>query len=230
LDRPNPLGGTIVEGPVLEEKYKSFIGVDNLPMTHGMTAGELAKFFNRKAGASLTVVPMEGYKREMVLQDTGLGWVQSSPNIPDTDAVFCYSATGLGEDTTITANDYFKWVGSKDINSKKFAELLNAAKLPGVTFTPEDTEKGGGVRLKITNYHTFNPAKTGIYVLAYGHKLTNFNVPKSTEQISMFDKIMGTGKIGELLEKSEEPEEIIKSYEEGLKTFIIERKKYLIYD
>jgi uncharacterized protein YbbC (DUF1343 family) len=70
LDRPNPLGGVIVDGPVLEEPYKTFVGVDTLPMAHGMTAGELAYFFNRNIGAELFVVPMEGYKRTMVFQDT----------------------------------------------------------------------------------------------------------------------------------------------------------------
>ena len=229
LDRPNPLGGIIVEGPVLEDKYKSFVGVDNLPITHGMTAGELAKFFNRKIGAALTVVPMEGYKRNMIFQDTGLKWIQSSPHIPDVQSVFCYSASGLGEETTIVEEDNFKWVGGPGIDSNKFAELLNGAKLPGVTFVPENGSKGGGVRINISDYHTFNPTKTGIYVLAYSHKLINFTVPKSTDKISMFDKIMGTDKIGVHLDKGAGPEEILKSYEEALESFKVERKKYLIY-
>ena len=98
LDRPNPLGGMIVDGPVLETPYKTFVGVDNLPMAHGMTAGELAQYFNRTIGAELYVVPMEGYKRTMVFQDTGLKWVPTSPNIPDLDSLFGYMATGLGRD------------------------------------------------------------------------------------------------------------------------------------
>ncbi|MCL6559203.1 MAG: DUF1343 domain-containing protein, partial [Firmicutes bacterium] len=77
LDRPNPLGGEIVEGPVLEDPYKTFVGVDNLPMAHGMTAGELALFFNRTIGADLKIIPMEGYTRKMIYQDTGLPWVQT---------------------------------------------------------------------------------------------------------------------------------------------------------
>jgi uncharacterized protein YbbC (DUF1343 family) len=229
LDRPNPLGGLIADGPVLEDKYKSFVGVDNLPMTHGMTAGELAQFFNRKIGAELHVVPMEGYTRDMIFQDTGLKWVQSSPLIPDLQSVFGYSATGLGEGTGIFQADAFKWIGGKGIDAKKYAALLNKAKLPGVTFIPEKRGSAGGVRLKITDYHTFNPAKTGIYALAYAHSLNKFKVPKSGKTIVMFDKIMGTNKIGLYLSQGLSPQQIEAKYAPQLNKFKQERKQYLIY-
>jgi uncharacterized protein YbbC (DUF1343 family) len=229
LDRPNPLGGLIVDGPVLEDKYKSFVGVDNLPMTHGMTAGELARFFNRKIGANLQVVPMEGYTRSMIYQDTGLSWVQSSPLMPDLQSVFGYNATGLGEGTGIFQADAFKWIGGKGIDPKKYAALLNNAKLPGVTFIPEKRGSAGGVRLKITNYRTFNPAKTGIYALAYARSLNKFKVPKSGKTIVMFDKIMGTNKIGLYLSQGLSPKQIEAKYAPALNKFKQERKKYLIY-
>lgn len=229
LDRPNPLGGIIVDGPVMEDKFITFVGVDNLPMTHGMTVGELAKFFNRKINAKLTVVPMTKYTRNMIFQDTGLRWVQSSPMIPDITSVFSYNATGIGEGTGIVQNDYFKWVGGVGIDSQKFADLLNGAKLPGVTFVAEDKGTKGGVRLNITDYHKFNPAKTGIYMLAYARSLNNFTVPKSEKEIVMFDKIMGTAMIGQALEKNYTPEQIEALYKEGLEKFKVERKKYLIY-
>ncbi|MFZ5597754.1 MAG: exo-beta-N-acetylmuramidase NamZ domain-containing protein [Bacillota bacterium] len=229
LDRPNPLGGEIVEGPVLEDRYKTFVGVDNLPMAHGMTAGELALFFNRNIGADLRVIKMEGYNRSMTYQDTGLPWVQTSPNIPDLDSVFGYMATGLGEGTGIFQADKFKWIGGKGIDSQKFAGLLNRSGLPGVTFIPEDRDGAGGVRLKITDYHTFNPARTGLYALAYAHSLNNFDVPKSGREIVMFDKIMGTAGIGGQLEQGLSPEEIVDKYTPGLNRFKEERKKYLLY-
>ncbi|MTK13539.1 MAG: DUF1343 domain-containing protein [Clostridiaceae bacterium] len=229
LDRPNPLGGEVFDGPVLEDKYKTFVGVDNIPMTHGMTAGELAQFFNRNIGAKLTVVPMEGYRRNMAFQDTGLKWIQSSPYIPSIDSVFCYSATGLGEGTTVYQDDYFTWVGGKGIDSNKFADLLNGAGLPGISFSPNPRNGFGGVKLKITDYHTFNPARTGIYVLAYAHSLNNFKVPKSGDTINMFDKIMGTSKIGEYLEQGYTPQQIEAEYKNGLDEFKAEREKYLIY-
>jgi len=230
LDRPNPIGGTIVEGPVLKDPYLSFVGIDNLPMAHGMTAGELALFFNRKIGADLSVIPMEGYTRSMVYPDTGLTWIPSSPRIPDIDSVFGYMATGLGEGTGIFQGDHFKWIGGKGIDSQMFANLLNGANLPGVTFTPETRGTVGGVRLTITDYHTFNPAKTGIYALGFAHSLNRFAVPKSTpHNIIMFDKIMGTNQIGADLEKGLSPQQIEFQYAAELAQFKQLREKYLIY-
>lgn len=229
LDRPNPVGGLIVEGPVMEDPYITFVGVDNLPMAHGMTAGELAQFFNRKIGADLKVIPMEGYSREMIYQDTGLSWVQTSPNIPDLDSVFGYMATGLGEGTGIAQADKFKWIGGKGIDAQRFAALLNNAGLPGVTFIPEVRGEAAGVRLKIQDYHSFNPAKTGIYALAYAHSLNNFTVPKSGDTVVMFDKIMGSDKIGQYLEQGLSPQQIEAKYTPALNHFKAEREKYLIY-
>ena len=230
LDRPNPVGGVIVEGPMMEDRFITFVGVDNLPKAHGMTAGELAQFFNRKIGANLTVIPMEGYTREMIFQDTGLKWVQTSPNIPDIESAFGYMATGLGEGTGIHMADKFKWIGCKDLDSYGFAQILNRAGLPGVRFEAETRGTSGGVKLIVTDYYTFNPAKTGIYALAYANSLGNFTIPKSTaNSIVMFDKIMGTDKIGQYLEQGLTPQQIEALYTPALNRFKEERKKYLIY-
>lgn len=229
LDRPNPVGGVVVGGPVLEDPYKTFVGVDNLPTAHGMTAGELAMYFNRNIGVDLKVIPMEGYTREMVYEDTGLTWVATSPNIPDMDSVRGYMATGLGEGTGIRQADKFKWIGGNGLDANKFASLLNQAGLPGVTFIPEQKGTAGGVRLNVTNPHTFNPARTGIYALTYAHSLTNFAVPKSGQKVVMFDKIMGTNKIGQYLEQGLTPQEIEARYAPALNKFKEDRKEYLIY-
>lgn len=230
LDRPNPLGGLIVDGPVLQEGYESFVGVDHLPMAHGMTVGELAQFFNRKIGATLRIVPMEEYTRTMNYQDTGLPWIPSSPNIPHLQAVQGYMATGLGEGTGIYQADFFQWVGGKGIHAVQFANLLNQAKLPGVTFIPEIRGKDGGVRLRIDDPHTFNPAKTGIYVLATAHQLNHFPIPKSTGKgIVMFNKIMGTNQIGQYLEKGYTPQQMESQYAKELEQFKAQRVPYLIY-
>ncbi|MED1943304.1 MULTISPECIES: exo-beta-N-acetylmuramidase NamZ domain-containing protein [Brevibacillus] len=230
LDRPNPLGGTIVEGPVVEPPYRSFIGVDTLPLAHGMTIGELALFFNRTIGVDLTVIPMQGYTRNMIYQQTGLAWIPSSPHIPNLTSVFGYMATGLGEGTPIHQGDYFTWIGAEGLDSHKYADLLNGSLLPGVLFIPENKGTAGGVRLQINDPHQFNPAKTGIYALAYAKQLQTFPIPRSTSmQISMFDKVMGTNKIGLLLEQGKSPQEIVSSYEADLKKFIELRQKYLIY-
>ncbi|MGD8191927.1 exo-beta-N-acetylmuramidase NamZ domain-containing protein [Brevibacillus ginsengisoli] len=230
LDRPNPLGGLIVDGPLLQDGYQSFVGVDNIPMAHGMTVGELAQFFNRKIGANLRVVPMEEYTRTMNYQDTALPWVPSSPDIPHLQAVEGYMATGLGEGTGIYQADSYQWVGGKGINSDQFANQLNQYKLPGVTFLPENRGRDGGVRLRINDPHSFNPAKTGIYVLATAHQLNHFSIPKSTGKgIVMFNKIMGTNLIGQLLEKGYTPQQIESQYAKELEQFKTLRAQFLIY-
>ncbi len=229
LDRPNPLGGMIVEGPVLEDPYKSFMGVDNLPMAHGMTAGELALFFNRHIGAELTVVPMESYRRVMVFLDTGLPFVQTSPNIPDINSLYGYMVTGMGDGTGVFQAEKFNWVGGKGLDAVRFAEILNGADLPGVFFTPEVRGTAGGVRLEIRDPYSFNPAKTGIYALAYAFVLGDFRVPKSTpDKIVMFDKIMGTDKIGRYLEEGLTPQQIVACYTPELQRFKKERENYLL--
>ncbi len=228
LDRPNPLGGMIVEGPVLEDPYQSFVGIDNIPKAHGMTAGELALFFNRKIGADLTVIPMEGYKRTMIYSDTGLPWIATSPNIPDLQSVFGYMATGLGEGTGVFQADQFKWIGGKELDAVQYAAALNQSGLPGVTFIPEQRGNAGGARLSIEDYHTFNPAKTGIHALATAFLQGNFHVPKSGSTIVMFDKIMGTNKIGQYLEQRLHPVQIEAQYAPALRQFKEEREKYLL--
>lgn len=232
LDRPNPLGGETVEAPVAEDRFLTFVGVDNLPMAHGMTAGELARFFNRKIGCDLVVVPMEGYTRDTIWQDTGLTWVQTSPNIPDLDSVFGYMATGLGEGTGIYQTDKFKWIGGRGIDPQQFASLLHGLGLPGVTFVAEVVGSAGGVRLRITDYRAFNPARTGLSALALARRLNGFAVPKSgttPASIVMFDKIMGTDRVGQWLEQGLTPQQMQARYAAELAAFRRDRQPYLIY-
>ncbi len=228
LDRPNPLGGVIVDGPMMEERFISFVGVDILPMAHGMTVGELGRYFNRKINADLIVVPMEGYDRRMIFQDTSLAWIRTSPNIPDIDSVFGYMATGLGENTGVFQADQFKWIGGQGLNEFQYAALLNNAGLDGIEFIPEKRGNAGGVRLKITDYHSINPARTGIYALTYAFSLGNFNIPKSNGTIVMFDKIMGTAKMGEYLEQGLTPQEIEQLFTPGIENFKNTRQLYLL--
>ena len=234
LDRPNILGGVTVEGPVLEEKFKSFVGVDKLPKAHGMTVGEIAKYFNRNIDAQIEIVPMKGYQRNMVFQDTGLPWQQTSPNIPELDSSYKYMATGLGQGTGVYQADYFHWIGGSGLDASKFAETLNNSGLEGVEFSPEYKGSAGGVKLNITDYHRFNPARSGIYALTYAFQLGEFDVPKSSfndngsDDIVMFDKIMGTDKVGNWLEEGLSPEEIESEYTDSLNDFKEKRENYLI--
>ncbi|MED4751401.1 exo-beta-N-acetylmuramidase NamZ domain-containing protein [Brevibacillus choshinensis] len=230
LDRPNPLGGKLVDGPLLEPGFVSYIGADTLPMAHGMTIGELSLFFNRNIGADLTVVPMQGYTRSMLFQDTGLTWLPNASHLPSLTAVFGYMATGVSEGTVLRQEDNYSWVGGEGIVASQYADLLNASLLPGVVFLPETKGTAGGVRLQITDPHLFNPAKTGMYALALARQLNHFPIPKSSEkEITLFDRMMGTNKIGIELEQEKKPQDIEASYAEQLVRFKEQRKSFLIY-
>ena len=230
LDRPNPLGGTIVEGHIAKDKYLTFVGVDNLPLAHGMTCGEWANFFNRKIHANITVIPMKGYRRSMIWQDTGLPFVMTSPNIPDVESAFLYMATGMGEGTGLGQANKFHWVGGKKIDANRFAQELNASNLPGVRFEPKQIGNRGGVNVVITDYHTFNPAKTGMYTLAIANRQADISIPRQTgKSIPMFEKVFGSDEMGKMLLKKSTGEEIIQSYQQELNQFKRERKQYLLY-
>ena len=229
LDRPNPLGGEIVEGFLRETRFKSFVGIDKMPMAHGMTVGELGQFFNREIGANLTVVPMKNWTRNMVWQDTGLPFAQTSPNIPNLESAFLYMATGSGEETGIGQGEYFRWVGGRNINSNEYARRLNGANLPGVTFTPAPKGSRGGVRLKVTDWHTFNPARTGIYTLAVANQMRPMNVPICKKPYSMFYLVQGSEEIARLFRAGASPETIVKAYEKDVNAFKAQREPYLLY-
>jgi len=228
LDRPNPLGGIGVEGPVLEESFISFVGIDELPKAHGMTAGELAQFFNREIGADLEIIEMQGYRRNMIFPDTGLPWVQTSPNIPDLDSCFGYMATGLGQGTGVYQADQFTWIGGAGLDSEAFHARLSSSDLPGVQFTPDTRNGVGGVQITITDYYDFNPARTGIHALAHAFLLGDFTVPRSDNEIVMFEKIMGTDRMGDWLERGLTPEKMEREYAAELEQFAKERAEYLI--
>ncbi|KKM06209.1 hypothetical protein LCGC14_1746310, partial [marine sediment metagenome] len=143
LDRPNPINGIITNGPMLDEKYRSFLGYINVPYCHGMTIGELANFFNSeyKVNCNLEVILMKGWQRDMTFSDTGLSWIPTSPNMPEADSPYFCASTGiLGELEIVSIGiGYtlpFKIVGAPWIDAEKFASNLNKQKLPGVIFFP----------------------------------------------------------------------------------------------
>lgn len=230
LDRPNPLGGLIVEGYILEDKYETFVGVDNLPLQHGMTCGELAKFFNREIGSDLTIIPMKNYTRDMIWQDTGIPFVQTSPNIPNINSAFCYIATGMGEGTTLGQADQFTWVGTAGINSTELANKLNSYNLSGIKFSPETKGSRGGVRLTITDYKAFNPGKTSVYIITTVNQMKTLTVPvESNGVIPMFEKIWGSNRFGKALKSKSSPEDVVASYQKELGEFKLLRETFLIY-
>ncbi len=181
LDRPNPINGLIVDGPMLEEKWRSFVGYINVPYCHGMTVGELARFFNGEyqVGCKLHVVPMKGWNRHMSFDDTGLLWVPTSPHVPEASTAFYYPTTGLlGELELVNIGvGYtlpFKLVGAPWLEAERFAKALNDQKFPGVAFLPfhyrpfygkfahKDCE---GVLIRVTNPEIYKPVSTQYLII-----------------------------------------------------------------
>ncbi len=245
LDRPNPLGGNLIEGPVLNPEFKSFIGLYPIPFIYGMTVGELAQLFNKEFGINvdLSVVPLKGWKRNMTFEDTGLEWVITSPHIPHgKTALFCAATGCIGELHTIDVGvGYtlpFELVGEEWINADEFAKELNSYNLSGVEFRPlhyrpyyftrQNTELQG-VQIHITDIEAFQPMRTQIYILSAIKKLYPDQKIFGTKRTGMFDKAMGTDQVRNDIRKGKAPEKIIKSWQEDLKSFMKIREKYLLY-
>ena len=177
-DRPNPIGGAAVEGPMLETGYESFVGLYPLPMRHGMTIGELARLFNEQfaLGAKLEVIPMQGWSREMYFDETGLPFVLPSPNIPTLESEIVYPGTVLFEGINVSegrgTTKPFELLGAPWVkDAEAFARGLNALGLPGVVFRPHSFEPTfhkhakvlcGGCQIHITDRASFRPVETGV--------------------------------------------------------------------
>jgi uncharacterized protein YbbC (DUF1343 family) len=179
LDRPNPAGG-MVEGGLVKPGFESFIGMYPIPLRHGMTVGELARYFNKEfaIGCDLAVVPLTGWTRDMLWDDTGLPWVMTSPNIPTPESALVYSGTGIFGGTNVSegvgTTRPFELVGATWLNAEDLAAKMNAKGLPGVHFRPAyfsprfggNTGKTlGGVQIHITDRHAYQAVRTGITLL-----------------------------------------------------------------
>ena len=182
FDRPNPVGGEVVEGNIIQPGFESFIGMYPIPARHGLTIGEMAQLMNSEyqINCDLVVIPMTGWQRSMHFAETGLPWVMTSPNIPTPDTTLVYSGTGILGGTNISegvgTTRPFELVGAPWINAAQLAARMNAASLPGVAFrpvyfTPRQMEvkyQGrlcGGVQLHVTDKQAFRPVQTGLTLL-----------------------------------------------------------------
>jgi uncharacterized protein YbbC (DUF1343 family) len=249
LDRPNPINGLVVDGPMLEDKWRSFIGYINVPFCHGMTIGELAKFFNAEynIACKLNVIPMKGWKRSMSYRDTGLLWTPPSPNVPEPDTPLYCPITGvLGElqilNIGIGFSLPFKIVGAPWINAKDFAEKLNAQKLPGVHFQPfhfrpfwgrYKAEDCQGVLIQITDVKVYRPMSIQYLLLGMLKSLYPKEFLKLLEKSTgkdLFCKANGTDAIYEILTKEKFPAWKMIEYDKAEReVFLEKRQKYLLY-
>ncbi len=184
-DRPNPINGDDIEGAVLDPAYASFVGQFPIPMRHGLTIGEAARLFNDHFGinAAVDVVPMDGWRRSMYFDETGLPWVLPSPNIPTLDTAIVYPGAVLFEGTLVSegrgTTRPFEMIGAPWIDGERFAAALNARSLPGTYFRPLFFEPTfhkhaqtlcGGCQIHVTDRRTFKPMRTAVEMLAEFHR------------------------------------------------------------
>lgn len=247
LDRPNPLGGNKVEGPVLVPEYASFVGNYPIPLRHGMTVGELASLFNEEfdINADLAVIEMEGWKRGMHYEDTDLEFVLPSPNMPTEDTAFVYPGAALIEGTNVSegrgTTKPFEFIGAPFVNSTEFAASLNDLELPGVTFraasfTPMFSKHSGnlshGIQIHITDKESYDPILTGLHVVQLLHDTypDDFEFrAENSNGVSFFDNLIGNGWVREGIEDGISVEELANQWEEDLYDFKDIRREYLLY-
>jgi len=248
-DRPNPIGGLQVEGPMLVRGFESFVGLYPIPMRHGMTIGELARLFNDHfgIGADLEVVPMRGWRREMYHDDARAPWVMPSPNIPTLDSAIAYPGTVLFEGTSVSegrgTTRPFELIGAPCVVAERFAEQLNAKQLPGVVFRPAVFEPTfhkhakascGGCQIHVTDRAAFRPVLTGVALLeAFRAATRTFawrEPPYEYERVKApFDILAGSSTLREQLEAGVPATEIARSWESSVEEFQRVRGKFLIY-
>ncbi len=247
LDRPNPIGGIQVEGPVLEEALRgSFIGYFPLPTRHGMTVGELATLYNTefKIGCRLEVVKLEGWKRSMYFDETGLPWVNPSPNMRSLPAALSYPGLGALEGTNLSVGRGtarpFAWFGAPWIDGPRLCAALNRRAIPGVRFKPvaftpapqpgmprypHTDRECAGFEVEITDRTAFRPVTAALHVLdaLHGQHPKDFVFGKSCEMI-------GRRSIERDLKAGRTPAEIGSLWEPELRRFLEARRPCLRYE
>jgi uncharacterized protein YbbC (DUF1343 family) len=250
LDRPNPVNGRRVEGNLLNPEYRSFVGLFPIPMRHGMTTGELALLFNSEFGihCDLSIVEIEGWQRSFWHDQTDLPWIQPSPNLPTLDSATVYPGMVLIEGTNLSegrgTTRPFELVGAPYIQSRSYAENLNALSLPGVWFRPtyfQPTyqkwagEMCGGVQIHVNDREAFEPYLTGIAVIATARSLYPESFkwrepPYEYEYEKMPIQILcGCRNIPDMLERSTPVPQIRQSWQADVQIFLKQRAPYLLY-
>ncbi|GAB3647518.1 DUF1343 domain-containing protein [Echinicola sediminis] len=254
LDRPNAIGGIYVDGPVGNKQLEPVVGVDQLPVVHGMSVGELAHMFNEQRAqegldkADLTVVKMEHYRREMWYDETGLPWVKPSPNMLTLTTAALYPMTCLLEGTNISEArgtlHPFEHIGAPWIDGGELANKLESYGLEGVKFSSARFVPGRIVdgieiyppkfledtcysaEIKLVNRDGFSSSKAGVYMLDALYAL----YPDQLEwKEKRMDGLWKTSSIREGILSGKSPEEIVESWEEGLAYFKEVRAQYLFY-
>ncbi|MBS1793944.1 MAG: DUF1343 domain-containing protein [Acidobacteria bacterium] len=250
LDRPNPIGGTQVEGNILEPGHESFVGQYPIPMRHGMTVGELARLFNAEfgIGCDLKVIGMDNWARSDYYDETDGPWVMPSPNMPTVQTAVVFPGTVFFEGTQVSegrgTTRPFETVGASFIDSRTLSRELALLELPGVIFRAVDfiptfqkqAGRGcGGVFLHVTDRQEFLPVLTGLALTKTIFELYpeefKWKIPpyEYVFDRNPFDVIAGSGEIRGLIEKKASPGELKAFCAEGVESFSEMRKSYLLY-
>ena len=245
LDRPNPINGTRVQGNILEPSLASFVGLYPIPVRHGMTAGELAKMFNEQGWlsgrikAELVVIPMEGWRRRMWYDQTGLRFIKPSPNMPDIETAAIYPGLCLLEGTNVSegrgTNMPFRQFGAPWIDSKLLAKRLNALNLPEmrfepVRFTPTSSKYKGrechGVRILVSDRDRLEPYFSGIRII---NEICRMYPDQLKWRAGHFDRLCGTSKIRDAITSNSSLDVLQNKWQKELESFMKIRGGYLIY-
>ncbi len=239
LDRPNPLGGVEVEGPVLDAGRESFVGYHTLPVRHGLTIGELARLFNaeRKIGADLEVIPMENWRRGDRYDATGLRWINPSPNLRSPLEALLYPGIGLLETTNVSVgrgtDRPFEWIGAPWIDGPKLAATLMKEDLPGVRFVPcrqtptSSTYKDkecDGVQILVDDWPRFRPVRTGMATACALRKLY-----PDDWKVDGYDRLLCNAATLEALKRGATWQQLEKGWQTELIHFRERRRAYLSY-
>lgn len=253
LDRPNPISGSKIDGPILDEELKSFVGIAPIPIQHGMTIGELAKYFvgeildSSKLKADLKVVEMRNWKRKFYFDDCKLKWLKPSPNIFNISTALVYPGTCLFEGANVSegrgTENPFQIIGAPFINSKLVISEMkklkyDGAELEAVSFTPKEILnvvknpkykeiKCNGIKINVTNRNKFEPIKFTLKLIYVLKKLypDSFQLKEKS-----FNRLVGDKRIYSMITEGKQPDSIINYYQKKLKDFTEIRKKYLIYN
>ena len=250
LDRPNPLGGAIVEGNVADPGFASFVGLYPLAIRHGLTIGEIAGYLNEhhSIGCRLTVVPMRGWRRRMLWEDTGLPWVPPSPNMPTPGTARVYPGGCLIEGTNLSegrgTTRPFEWIGAPYLDARRYAAALERERLPGVRFRPARFQPTfhkwagklcDGVQVHVTDAARFKPFLTGLAEIAVARRLAPRRFawrrpPYEFEKRLMpIDILCGTDLIRRAIEKGTPLRVIERAWQRDLERWKGLRERYLLY-
>jgi uncharacterized protein YbbC (DUF1343 family)/CubicO group peptidase (beta-lactamase class C family) len=240
LDRPNPIGGVAVAGPMLDAGKESFVGFHRLPVRHGMTIGELARLFQDelKLKLDLQVIPCEGWRREDAFDATGLTWINPSPNMRSLTQAFLYPGIGLLETTNLSVgrgtDTPFEVIGAPWLDGRKLAAELSTRGLPGVSFVPIEfapasskfaKEKCGGINILITDRNRFEPLRLGFEIAT----ALRTQYPEKWDAKG-YARLLGNDKTLQALLAGKSAAELTEVAREGVNEFIRRRAKYLLYE